>query len=105
MTALSCPCGRAFDGLTALDQHQRAKGHLGMTRTDFGFVDLPNRRADDPSVEDFHKIGIAITAVAARFKAGEHIDVDKEAENLGILSLRLVRALRAHGAVIPEIAA
>lgn len=68
-------------------------------------LDLSNSAPlGEAPVEDWHAMGIALTAVAARVKAGEEIDIDEEAEKLGILPPRLVRALRAHGAIIPEFA-
>ena len=94
MSSLSCPCGRSFYDANALRQHRRDTGHN----------DLPNRRPDEPGVEDWHAVGIALTTIAARVKAGEDIDPREEAEKIGISSRRLVRALRAHGAVIPEFA-
>ena len=98
-----CPCGRTFGSIAALYQHQEAKGHSGMARSDFAHPDLPYRRADDPTVEDWHAMGVVLTAVAVRVKAGESINLDDEAECLGIPPQRLVRALRAHGAVISEL--
>lgn len=50
-------------------------------------------------VEDWHATGIALCGVAARAKAGEDLDIDAEAQALRIPPERLMRSMRAHGAV------
>lgn len=90
-------CGRAFGDGIALLQHGKAV-HRGSAP----FVPQPNRRADDPAIEDWHAVGIAGCAVATRVKDGEDIEVDAEAKAIGISPRRLVRILQAYGAVLPE---
>ena len=90
-------CGRAFGDGLALLQHGKA-----VHRTNVVAVTRPNRRADDPNIEDWHAVGIAGCAVASRVKEGEDIEVDAEAKAIGISPRRLVRILNAYGAVIPE---
>ncbi len=92
-----CACGRAFGTLVGLWAHQEAKGHTGMIASDFGHDEAGH-------VEDWHAVGIALAAIAARVKAGEDINVDAEAATLRIPPARLLRALRAHGAIILEFA-
>lgn len=60
-------------------------------------IDLSNTPQEpDTPVEDWHAVGRAGCAVAERVKAGEAIDIDREAATIGIEPERLQRILAAH---------